>query len=286
MSDNKYSDSGEDTRDAVREAYGKIATTKTSCCSSSSSVCCPLEPDKLAEIIGYKKSDLDLLPEGANLGLSCGNPSAIAELKEGERVLDLGSGAGFDAFIVANKVGNTGCVIGVDMTPSMISKARRNAFKFAEKSGLSNIEFRLGEIEHLPVEDESIDVIISNCVINLSPDKPQTWRDAYRVLKPGGRVAVSDLALKQSLPEKLRQSLDAYVGCMAGASLIPDIERMLKDAGFTGLELTEQDAYTKTEIDWSDPLYRKIIELLPEGSHISDYVVSLNIKAVKPVCSC
>ncbi|MCX5757839.1 MAG: arsenite methyltransferase, partial [Candidatus Hydrogenedentes bacterium] len=193
--------SPETIREQVRERYGAIAAKPGgSCCSTAKSCCGSGSPDALASTLGYAEGDLAAIPQGANLGLSCGNPTALASLSPGEVLLDLGSGAGFDAFLAGPKVGSTGRVIGVDMTPDMITRARRNLETYTKRTGLDNIEFRLGEIEHLPVSDAMIDVIISNCVINLSPDKPQVWRDMFRVLKPGGRVAVSDLALVQALP--------------------------------------------------------------------------------------
>ncbi|MFH0765753.1 MAG: arsenite methyltransferase, partial [Calditrichota bacterium] len=236
----------------------------------------------LAKSIGYAQEDLAKLPTGANLGLSCGNPTAIAGLREGEIVLDLGSGAGFDAFLAARQVGASGRVIGVDMTPEMIAQARRNAVVFQQETGLNNVEFRLGEIEHLPLADSAVDVIISNCVINLSPDKPQVWREAYRVLKPGGRLAISDLALLKPLPDEVKTSLEALVGCIAGAELISMIESTLMSCGFNDIKMASKPEYIKAMKDWNDPFYRKITETLPVGTNINDFVTSLDIYAKKP----
>jgi SAM-dependent methyltransferase len=215
------------------------------------------------------------------MGLSCGNPTAIASLRPGEAVLDLGSGGGFDVFVAAQKVGATGRVIGVDMTPEMLAKARRNAAAFAERTGLANVEFRLGEIEHLPVADNSVDVVISNCVINLSPDKPQVWREVTRVLRPGGRVAVSDLALLKPLPEAVRESVEALVGCIAGAALVEETRKMAGAAGLADLVLTVKPGHLEAMADANDPLYRAVIEKLPAGAKVSDYVTSLYVAARK-----
>ncbi|MFA5251940.1 MAG: arsenite methyltransferase, partial [Phycisphaerae bacterium] len=216
----------EKIRETVREGYTKIAKGNSGCCCGTSS------PDKLAAGIGYTSDELEILPDGANMGLSCGNPTAIANLKAGQVVLDLGSGGGFDVFIAAKKVGPKGKSIGVDMTPEMLSKARAGISKFAEKTGFSNVEFRLGEIEHLPAADASVDVVISNCVINLSPDKQQVWNEIARVLKPGGKACVSDLALKKPLPKEVLKSAAALVSCVAGAV---GIDETIEMAGRSGL---------------------------------------------------
>jgi arsenite methyltransferase len=272
----------EAVRAAVRDGYGQIAQKNGSCCSGVS--CCGSNAEdatKLASVVGYSSEELAALPEGANMGLSCGNPTALASLKPGEVVLDLGSGGGFDIFIAGRKVGARGRAIGVDMTPEMLAKARKNISAYQERSGLDNVEFRLGEIEHLPVADNSVDVVISNCVINLSPDKPQVWREIARVLKPGGRVAVSDLALLKRLPPAILESVEALVGCVAGAVLVSDTERMAKDAGLTDIVLNPKSSYIDGMVDWQDPLYTKILASLPVGSKPSDYITSLEITARK-----
>ena len=257
-------------REAVRDRYGKIATTTgvgCGCCSSSGSgEMVSLPADKVSGAIGYSKEELKSVPEGANLGLGCGNPQAIAELKPGETVLDLGSGAGFDCFLAAGNVGEAGHVIGVDMTSEMIVKARQNAAKV----GIKNVEFRLGEIEHLPAADGSIDVIISNCVVNLSPDKPDVFNDAFRVLKPGGRLAISDIVALQPLPQQMREDLALISGCVGGASPIEDLERMLHAAGFIEIDIQPLNRSRKVVGEWFP------------GRNIGDYIASATIKACKP----
>jgi arsenite methyltransferase len=270
-------------RSKVREGYAQIARDTPSCGSGAS--CCgsaPKDARKLADQLGYSVEELQALPDGANLGLSCGNPAALAALKPGEVVLDLGSGGGFDVFIAGRKVGATGRAIGVDMTPEMLGKARRNIASYSEQSGLNNVEFRLGEIEHLPVADNSVDVIISNCVVNLSPDKPQVWREIARVLKPGGRVAVSDVALLKPLPPEVLKTIEALVGCVAGAVLVSETERMARDAGLSDVALKSKPGYVEAMTNWEDPLYRKIVAHLPADAKPSDYITSLEIQARKP----
>jgi SAM-dependent methyltransferase len=275
----------EEIRGAVRSGYARIAEgSATSCCGPSS--CCGggSQTDtatQLAQSIGYGAEELAQLPEGANMGLSCGNPVALATLREGEVVLDLGSGGGFDVFIAARKVGPSGRAIGVDMTPEMLSKARRNLETYREISGLDNVEFRLGEIEHLPVADASVDVVISNCVINLSPDKAQVWREIARVLKPGGRVSVSDIALLKPLPAAAHASVEALVGCVAGASLVEDTKRMVEDAGLIDAFFECKGGYIDTMADWSDPVFRELAGHFPDGTKLSDFVTSLSISARK-----
>ena len=271
-------------REQVRAGYGRIASSGGSCCSAAPSCCgsAPAASDILAKHVGYSTQELAALPEGANMGLSCGNPTAIASLKAGEVVLDLGAGGGFDAFIAGPKVGPAGCVIGVDMTPEMLAKARKNIAVYRQRTGLDNVEFRLGEIEHLPVADASVDVIISNCVINLSPDKPQVWREIARVLKPGGRVAVSDLALLKPLPPAIREMVDVLIGCVAGAVLASETEKMVKDAGLTNIVLNPKPDYVDGMVGWEDPLYQKIIARLPAGAKPSDYITSLEVTAHRP----
>lgn len=246
------------------------------CCGGST-----LDAATLAKSIGYTEEDLAKIPAEANMGLSCGNPTAIAALRPGETVLDLGSGGGFDIFLAGPKVGPRGRAIGVDMTPEMISKARRNVPSYRQQTGLDNVEFRLGEIEHLPVPDASVDVVISNCVLNLSPDKPQVWREIARVLKPGGRVAVSDLALLRPLPDEILKMVEALVGCIAGAVLVEDTRQQMQSAGLTDITLTPKPEYIEAMTHWEDPLYRKIIDSLPAGTKPSDYITSLDIAARK-----
>ena len=269
-------------RAAVRETYRQIAESdraesdraesdRGGCCSPSASSCCdsssPAQLD--STVLGYSDDDLAAVPDGADLGLGCGNPGAIAAMKPGETVLDLGSGAGFDAFLAARAVGSNGRVIGVDMTPAMVSKARANA----EQGGYGNVEFRLGEIEHLPVADGTVDVIISNCVINLSPDKAAVFADAFRVLRPGGRLAISDVVASAELPEEMRTDLGLYSGCVAGASRVSELRTMLLDAGFEHVVIVPNDE-SKAFIDQWAP-----------GRSVTDYVVSATIEAVKPAHS-
>ena len=274
----------EAVREQVRAGYGQIAQTGSSrrkscgCCGDSPGV----DPGGLATAIGYSPEELAALPEGANMGLSCGNPNALAALKPGEVVLDLGSGGGFDVFIAGKKVGAKGRAIGVDMTPEMLTKARKNIETYRRASGFDNVEFRLGEIEHLPVGDAKVDAVISNCVINLSPDKAQVWREIARVLNPGGRVAVTDLALLKPLPPAVAGMVEALVGCVAGAALVAETEKMARAAGLTGIVLNARSAYIDNMVTWEDPLYQKIIASLPAGAKPSDYITSLEITARKP----
>ena len=281
----------ETTREAVRERYAGIArhtmaetaeTSGASCCAPS---CCgteSLDATTLAASIGYHLEDLSELPAGANMGLSCGNPTAIASLQPGEVVVDLGSGGGFDLFLAGPKVRETGRAIGVDMTPDMLALARKNLQTYRDHTGLDNVEFRLGEIEHLPVADASADVVISNCVLNLSPDKPQVWRDIARALKPGGRVAVSDLALLQPLPPAVATMLEALVGCVAGAPLVADTERMMREAGLVDIVLAPKPEYVETMSRRNTPLYQSLAAHIPEGTTPADYLTSLDITARKP----
>ncbi|MFB0525455.1 MAG: arsenite methyltransferase [Phycisphaerae bacterium] len=267
-------DSNEKIKETVRHGYTQIAKGSSGCCDSSS-------PDKLAEGIGYLRRDLELLPEGANMGLSCGNPTTIADLKPGQVVLDLGSGGGLDVFIAAKKVGATGRAIGVDMTDEMIRKSRASISKFTEKTGLSNVEFHLGEIEHLPAANESVDVVISNCVINLSPDKQQVWREIARVLKRGGKACISDIALKQPLPEQVLKSAAAMVSCVAGAVLIDETIRMARKAGLRNIEVAEKAYNIDVMADCNDPLYKQVQEFIPQGIKLGDYIVSVDVTAFK-----
>jgi SAM-dependent methyltransferase len=289
MSDTKTITDQESVRETVREGYGKIAKdTSARCCSPGVSCCgsAPQDANKLAKELGYTVEELKALPDGANMGLSCGNPAALAALKPGEVVLDLGSGGGFDVFIAGRKVGAPGRAIGVDMTPDMLAKARRNIATYREQTGLDNVEFRFGEIEHLPLADNSVDAIISNCVINLSPDKPQVWREMARVLKPGGRVAVSDMALTKALPPEISKMVEALIGCVAGAVLVDETGRMARDAGLTDIVLQSKPGYVEAMTSFEDPLYQKIVEQLPAGTKPSDYITSLEVQARKPGGAC
>ncbi len=274
----------ETIRETVRAGYAAIATRGVTpqsggCCGPAASCC---GGERIAERVGYSAGELDSLPDGADMGLSCGNPTAIASLRPGDTVLDLGSGGGFDCFIAGPKVGAAGRAIGIDMTPEMLSKARRNVAAYRERSGLDNVEFRLGEIEHLPVADASVDVVISNCVLNLSPDKPQVWREIARVLKPGGRVAVSDLALLRPLPKEIREMVEALVGCIAGAVPIDETRRMMEAAGLVEIRMTPKPGYVEALAEMQDPLYRRIAEALPAGTTAADFITSLDIAARKP----
>jgi SAM-dependent methyltransferase len=277
-------DKNETVRRMVREGYAKIAQDTSTGCGSPGVSCCgsaPQDANKLARELGYSVEELKSLPDGANMGLSCGNPAALAALKPGEVVLDLGSGGGFDVFIAGRKVGSKGRAIGVDMTPEMLGKARSNTTSYRKETGLDNVEFRLGEIEHLPVADNSVDVIISNCVINLSPAKPQVWREMARVLKPGGRVAVSDMALLKPLPPEVLKMVEALVGCVAGAVLVSETGRMAKEAGLTDINLKVKTDYVAKMLDFEDPLYKKLIQLLPAGTKPADFITSLEVQARK-----
>lgn len=268
------STNNEEIRDAVRAYYAGIAISGASgcgCSPSSGGGCCATEQEPVhgktsSEQMGYTSKDLEEAPEQSNLGLGCGNPQAIANLKEGESVLDLGSGAGFDCFLAARQVGRKGKVIGVDMTPAMISKARQNAVK----ADYTNVEFRLGEIEQLPVADSSIDVIISNCVINLSPDKPAVFREAMRVLKPGGRLAISDIITRGPMPDELKNNQDYLCGCISGAPSLNEVKAMLGVAGFTEIRITTRDES------------REFIKEWVPGMSVEQFIVSAAIEGRKP----
>lgn len=263
-----------DIHAVVKDKYSQIAKRGGGCCSS----CCCQEAAvnpaaAAAENIGYSSEQLESVPEGANLGLGCGNPTAYAFIKEGDTVLDLGSGAGFDAFLAAKKTGDKGKVIGVDMTEEMIQKARSNA----EKGGFNNVEFRLGQIENLPVEDNSVDVIISNCVINLSPCKETVFKEAYRVLKPEGRLLVSDIVLLGQLPESIKNSMESYTGCIAGAMLKDDYISAVKNAGFQQVNVEKETPFTTITMDLQG------LNIIPKEivQDASRLVSSINLSAVK-----
>ena len=255
-------------RQAVRQRYSRVAN-RDGVEGGCAIPCCGM-PTTRAETrsqgLGYTTDDLDSVPEGANMGLGCGNPQAIAALKPGKVVLDLGSGGGFDCFLAAQQVGDAGHVIGVDMTPEMISKARANA----HKGDYPNVEFRLGEIENLPVADKTVDVIISNCVINLSPDKPRVFAEAYRVLRPGGRLAISDVVAFAELPEDARKDMGLYTGCLAGASLVSELEALLQKIGFDEIRVAPQDRSQSLIRNWAP------------GTALTEFVASATIEAVKP----
>lgn len=267
-------------KEIVRSYYAERAVSGTSCCGPSCGCGTSDDFDRISAAVGYSVGELQAVPEGANLGLGCGNPTAIDAIAEGETVLDLGSGAGFDCFLAARKVGPTGRVIGVDMTPEMVERARANA----EKAGITNVEFRLGEIERLPVEDASVDVVISNCVINLSPNKPRVFAEAFRVLKPGGRLMVSDLVLTRDLPEFIKQSAEAYAGCISGAERKYRYLAMIEEAGFSPVQVTGEGDYLSAisdgaDSDWIPDALRA--EAIRELGGISP-VVSLKVLATRP----
>ncbi len=292
-------------RQSVRKAYGKVAKAAsasseenrtTSCCGPSdistetrpAASCCSLSNiadekgpgsqcgcgdsdftmEQVSSTLGYSLKDLESVPDGANMGLGCGNPVALASLKHGETVVDLGNGGGFDCFLAAKEVGETGKIIGVDMTPDMISKARANA----EKVAMDNVEFRLGEIEHLPVADNSADIVMSNCVINLSPDKLSVFQDAYRILKPGGRLAISDVLATAPLPEEIQKDLALVAACVGGAATIADTEQMLREAGFQNIKITPKNNSRELIEQWNPT----------KNKNPGDYIVSAYIEAVKP----
>ena len=271
-----------DIKDMVKDRYGKIAKQGTSCCGPATSCCGnPTLVQITSKEIGYSDKELKAVPEGANLGLGCGTPLALSSIREGETVLDLGSGAGFDCFLAAAQVGKYGRVIGVDMTSEMIEKARENA----KKGTYGNVEFRLGEIEKLPVASSSVDLILSNCVINLSPDKGKVFQEAFRVLKPGGRIMISDIVILQELPSAIRDSLEAYIGCVSGAIKKDEYLQKIEGAGFQDVKVMGESSFS-VEFITHDPTVRAMIEKsgLPPGQvkDIAGSVVSIKACGVKP----
>jgi len=268
---------------SVREGYAKIAKEGGSCCNKGSSSCCnnTQSARDISKSIGYSEEDINNAPDEANLGLGCGNPLALASLKEGETVLDLGSGAGFDCFLAANKVGEKGRVIGVDMTPEMLEKARENA----RKNNYTNVEFRLGEIESLPIPDNFVDIIISNCVINLSPDKNRVFQEAYRVLKPGGRLMVSDIVLTKELPDFIKESVQAYIGCISGAMLEEEYLGAIEAAGFQDVRVADETGIATDSLE-NDPTAVSIAEslnLTPEKiQDLASSILSIRVSGIKP----
>ena len=273
------SDAEDKIKNDVRQTYAKIAYSdranenvqESSCCSNSNSSlessCCGTSgnSNEISKQLGYSEDELDRVPEGSNLGLGCGNPQTIASIKKGETVLDLGSGAGFDAFLAVDKVGDTGKVIGVDMTPEMINKANENA----KKRNFTNVEFKLGEIEDIPLENNTVDVVISNCVVNLSPNKSKVYDEAFRVLKNGGRLAISDIVSKQQMTDEMKQDSGAYCACISGASSVSEIENMLEKSGFEDIKIEPKSDSSKFIKNWSDKFKSE------------NYVVSASITASK-----
>ena len=265
----------------VREGYAKRVQNRSSCCAPVNSCCGSGDSDEsMSKAIGYTEEEIESVPDGANLGFGCGNPVALASLVEGETVLDLGSGAGFDCFLAANKVGKTGKVIGVDMTPEMLEKARENA----EKGGYQNVEFRLGEIENIPAADNTIDIIISNCVINLSPNKKQVFREAFRVLKPGGRLMVSDIVLLKELPDFIKNSIAAYVGCISGALMKAEYLNTIAEAGFQEVQVLDE-AIFPIDCMANDPTAQAVIKKLnlpeEEIKDTANSVASIKVRGIK-----
>jgi len=272
----------EEIKKVVREGYAKIAKQDSSCCVPANSCCGSTDlAQDISQQIGYTEEELGAVPEGANLGLGCGNPVALASLREGETVLDLGSGAGFDCFLAAEKVGEKGRVIGVDMTPEMIEKARENA----RKGNYANVEFRLGEIENLPVADNAADVLISNCVINLVPDKRRVFKEAFRVLKPGGRLMISDIVLLKELPAFIKNSIEAYIGCISGAIMRDEYISAIEAAGFHEVSIIDETPFP-IECMANDPTAKALIETLnippQKVEEVASSVISIKVDGVKP----
>jgi len=270
----------EEIKKVVRERYAQIAKQSSPCCGPVASCCGSTDlAQDISRSIGYTEEELKVVPDGANLGLGCGNPVALASLREGETVLDLGAGAGFDCFLAADKVGKNGRVIGVDMTQEMLEKARENV----EKGLYGNVEFRLGEIENLPVADNSVDVVISNCVINLTPDKGSVFKDTFRVLKPGGRLMVSDIVLLKELPDFVRNSTTAYIGCVAGAILRDEYLEAIKTAGFQEIRVVDEASAKWIGDDAAAQVFIENLEMPPEElKEAASSVVSIKVYAVKP----
>ncbi|MDI6808563.1 MAG: arsenite methyltransferase [Candidatus Eisenbacteria bacterium] len=271
----------EKVKKAVREGYGRIAKEGSSCCAGAAPCCGGTsQSETISTSVGYSEKELREVPEGSNLGLGCGNPIALASLKEGETVLDLGSGAGFDCFLAANRVGKNGKVIGVDMTPEMVEKATQNA----KKGNYGNVEFRLGEIEKLPVANDSVDAIISNCVINLSPEKEKVFREAFRVLRPGGRLMVSDLVLLKELPNSLKNSVQAYVGCLSGAMMKNEYLDAIRSAGFHEVRVLDETSFP-VELMANDATGKAVVEDLNLSAgdlkEVADSVLSVKVSGVK-----
>lgn len=272
----------EKIKKVVREGYAKVAKKEASCCVPADTCCGSTDlAQDISRKIGYTNEELTSVPEGANLGLGCGNPVALASLAEGETVLDLGSGAGFDCLLAANKVGKKGKVIGVDMTPEMLEKARQNA----RKGDYENVEFRLGEIENIPATDDSVDVIISNCVINLSPDKKRVFNEAFRVLKPGGRLMISDMALLKELPDFIKNSIEAYVGCLSGALMKDEYLQAITGAGFSEVKIVDE-TYFPIDCIANDPTAKAVINKMNLSAEkikdIASSVVSIKVQGIKP----
>ena len=272
----------EEIKKSVRERYGSIVRQGGSCCGPkpSGGSCCgqPSQAQSISKAVGYSDEDMSSVPDGANLGLGCGNPVALASLKEGETVIDLGAGAGFDVFLSANRVGKQGRVIGIDMTADMVSQARVNA----QKGGYGNVEFRLGEIENIPVADNTADVIISNCVINLSTDKKRVFREALRVLKPGGRLMVSDIVLLADLPDPVTQSIAAYTGCIAGALPRDEYLAAIEEAGFVQVEVLDEKTFGLDCVAGDLDVNAAINKLGASRQDVEDAVASVKVRAIKP----
>lgn len=271
----------EKIRKMVRKGYSKIAKNEKSCCSASASCNAYDMREEISRRIGYSDEEIDSVPEGANLGLGCGNPVALVSLKEGATVLDLGSGGGFDCFLAANRVGKKGKVIGVDMTPEMVDKARQNA----RRGKYENVEFRLGEIENLPVADSTVDVVISNCVINLSPNKKRVFKEAFRVLKSNGRLMVSDMVLLRKLPEAIKSNIEAHIGCLSGAEMKEKYLKMIEEAGFREVKIVQEEGFP-VENMMNDPTVQAIVQTskvpFEKMKKIAGSVVSVKVSGIKP----